>query len=381
MLPYWRLSAYYFFYFAFVGAFSPYFALYLQSLAFSAAQIGVLMSLMQVIRVLAPNLWGWLAERRGARLPIVRLSALASLAGFSLFFATRDFAAMLWPMALMAFFWSAALPLIESVTFGHLGGEAHRYASIRVWGSVGFIGAVVGIGYLLDRMAIVNLLWMIALVLGGILGCALAVPEAVRARAVSGDGPGLRQTLRRPEVRALLGACFFMSAAHGALYVFYSILLVDHGYDKTLVGGMWTLGVVAEIGVFLLMPRAMKAFSMRTILLFSFACAVARFALIGWGVGSLAVLTIAQLLHGATFGSYHAAAIATVNQWFPGRLQSRGQALYGSLSFGAGGMVGGLLSGYTWDLVGSAWTFTAGSGFAFAGLVWLARGWRREVLV
>ena len=58
MIPYWRLSAYYFFYFSFVGAFSPYFALYLQSIALSATDIALLMSLMQLMRVLAPNLWG-----------------------------------------------------------------------------------------------------------------------------------------------------------------------------------------------------------------------------------------------------------------------------------------------------------------------------------
>jgi len=133
---------------------------------------------------------------------------------------------------------------------------------------------------------------------------------------------------------------------------------------------------VAEIVVFMLMPRITQRFSLRAILLFSFLCAVLRFVMIGWGAGSLVVLLAAQLLHGATFGAYHAAAIAVVNQWFPGRLQSRGQALYGSLSFGAGGMLGGLLSGYTWETIGAAWTYTIGSGFALAGLVWLFLGWR-----
>ena len=92
MVPYWRLSAYYFFYFAFIGAFSPFFTLYLQSLKFSAWDIGVLMSLMQVMRLLAPNLWGWLADRLGAKTPIVRGAALMSLAGFSCFFFAQGFA-------------------------------------------------------------------------------------------------------------------------------------------------------------------------------------------------------------------------------------------------------------------------------------------------
>ncbi len=378
MLPYWRLSAYYFFYFGFVGAFSPYFTLYLQSLSFSATDIAILMSLMQVMRILAPNLWGWLAERLGMPVIIVRLSAAASLAGFSLFFLTEDFAGIFLGMALMAFFWSASLPLIESVTFAHLGGQGQRYGSIRVWGSVGFIAAVLGIGYALDHLPIASMLWMTALILGGILLCALWVPDAIRAPAARLQA-SLGETLRRPEVRALLGACFFMSAAHGALYVFYSIHLVDNGYGKALVGWMWTLGVVAEIVVFLFMPQLMRRFSLRALLLFAFAAAVLRFVLIGWGVGSLPVLVFAQLLHGATFGAYHAAAIAAVNLWFPGRLQSRGQALYGSISFGAGGMAGGLLSGFTWDGIGPAWTYTLGSVFALAGLVWLIRGWRHDL--
>ncbi|ENO90170.1 MFS transporter [Thauera linaloolentis] len=374
MLPYWRLSAYYFFYFGFVGAFSPYFALYLQAASLTATEIALLMSLMQLMRVLAPNMWSWLAERLAMRVAIVRLSALMSLVGFSGFFMTTEFAGLFAAMALMAFFWSAALPLIEGLAFSHLGAEGHRYGSIRAWGSVGFIVAVLALGQALDHVAIESVLWVTAAILAGVLACSFAIPESVPSQ-IARAAPSLRDTLRRPEVRALFGACFLMSAAHGAFYVFYSIYLVDEGYGKALVGWMWTLGVVAEIIVFMLMPRITRRFSLRGILLFSFACAVLRFALIGWGAGSLPVLLFAQVLHGATFGAYHAAAIAVVNLWFCGRLQSRGQALYGSISFGAGGMLGGLLSGYTWDAVGPEWTFTLGSVFALAGLVWLVRGW------
>ncbi|HRQ58075.1 MAG TPA: MFS transporter [Azoarcus taiwanensis] len=373
MLPFWRLSGYYFAYFAFIGAFAPYFTLYLQSLAFSATDIAILMSLMQLMRIIAPNLWGWLSERTGVRMPIVRISALASLLGFCLFFVTSDFLGVFVAMALMSFFWSAALPLVESTTFNHLGGEGHRYGTIRSWGSVGFIVAVLLIGYALDHLPVSSLLWMSTLILATILLCAVWVPEA--GRPVEARLPAsLATTLRQRHIQALFGACFFMSAAHGALYVFYSIYLVENGYGKSLVGWMWTLGVLSEIVVFLLMSRLARRFSMRSVLLFAFAAAVVRFVMIGWGVGSLPILVVAQLLHGATFGAYHAAAITLVNRWFPGRLQASGQALYGSLSFGAGGMIGGLLSGFTWDSIGAAWTFTIGSGFALIGLVWLIRG-------
>ncbi len=375
MLPYWRLSAYYFFYYAFIGAFSPYFSLYLKSLAFSAWEIGVLMSLMQLMRLLAPNLWGWLADRIGAKTPIVRAAALMSLIGFSSFFLTHSFAGFFLGMALLAFFWSASLPLVEALTFSHLGAQAHRYGRVRLWGSVGFIAAVLGLGWLLDRLPLSSLLWVVTAILAGILVVAFLLPEKAQAPHESDYIP-VGDILRRREVRALFAGSFFMSAAHGALYVFYSLYLVAHGYSTSLVGLLWTLGVVAEIVVFIFMPRLLHAYSLRAMLLFSFGCAVLRFLTIGWGVAWLGLIILAQVLHAATFGVHHACAIAAVNRWFVGRHQARGQALYGSISFGAGGLLGGLLSGWTWDVIGPSLTYSLSAGFALAGMVCIHLGWR-----
>ena len=329
------------------------------------------------MRLLAPNLWGWLADRLGAKTPIVRGAALLSMLGFASFFFADSFAGFFLGMALLAFFWSASLPLVEALTFSHLGAQASRYGAIRLWGSVGFIAAVLGLGWLLDRLPLSSTLWISLVLLGGILACALALPEKREDRNEADHLP-IADILRRREVRALFIACFFMAAAHGALYIFYSIYLVDRGYGTTLVGLLWTLGVVAEIAVFLYLPRLFHWFSLRAILLFSFACAVLRFLMIGWGAEWLAVLLAAQLLHAATFGAYHAAAVAAVSRWFAGRHQARGQALYGSLSFGAGGMLGGLLSGWAWDAVGPSLTFTLSAAFALTGLVLLRQGWARE---
>ncbi|MBA3995974.1 MAG: MFS transporter [Candidatus Accumulibacter sp.] len=375
-LPYWRLSGYYFFHFAFIGAFSPYFGLYLQSLSFSAWDIGLLMSQMQLMRLFGPYLWSALADRLSRRLPIVRLAGAVSLLGFTTFFFAQRFESFLVAMALMAFFWSAALPLVETVTFDHLRQEPGRYSRIRMWGSVGFIVAVLGTGALLDSQPIASVLWVIVAILCGILVYALVVPEAPAHPHVE-THPPIASILRQPRVRALFAACIAMSAAHGAFYVFFSIYLSDHGYGKALVGGLWSLGVLAEIVVFFYMSKLTKRFGLRAILLASFAAAVLRFLLTGWGVGVLPVIVFAQLLHGLTFGAYHAASIVAVNLWFPGRCQARGQALYSSLSFGAGGLIGGLISGWMWDGPGPALTYTLSAGFALLGLLLVMR-WVRE---
>ena len=370
-LPYWRLSGYYFCYFAFIGAFSPYFGLYLQSLAFSAWDIGLLMSQMQLMRLVGPNLWGWLADRFGWRLVIVRLAGCIGLAGFTAFFWLDGLPGMLLAMAVLAFFWSAALPLVETLTFDHLREERGRYSRIRLWGSIGFIAAVMATGGLIDATSPLSVLWMCWSILLGILLNALILPEATPVAHGRVEVP-IGNILRQRKVKALMAACFAMSSAHGAFYVFYSIHLAAHGYSKTEVGLLWSLGVVAEIVVFMLMARLARRFSLRDILLASFVAAVVRFVLMGWGVESAMVMIFVQLLHGLTFGAYHASAIAAVNQWFPGKTQGRGQALYSSLSFGAGGLLGALISGRTWDWLGSGWTFMVSAAFALAGvlLIW-----------
>lgn len=367
-VPVFRLGALYFAYFAFIGGFAPYFSLYLQSLGMSAVEIGALLSLMQLMRIFAPNVWAGAADRSGARMGLLRVALAASALAWCGVFFVHSFWGLFAVLALLAFFNSAAYPLTEALTFAHLRDDLGRYGQLRVWGSIGFIVAVLGVGAVLDAQPVQMLIGMLLAPLLASVACAVALRDsAVGLR--HGSDRSVWPMLRRPQVAALFGACFLMSVAHGPLYTFYSIHLADAGYEKSMIGVLWSLGVIAEIFVFMLMPRLLGRFTPASILVASFACAVVRFTAIGWGVQSLAVLALAQLLHAASFGAYHAAALGLVNEWFRGGQRVRGQAMYVSLSFGAGGMVGGMASGLAWEPLGPAWTFTAGSVCAALGLI------------
>jgi PPP family 3-phenylpropionic acid transporter len=370
-IPYRRLAAIYFAYFSFIGAFAPYFGLYLQSVGQAAWQIGLLLSLLQLMRIAAPYFWASLADRHGWRARLLQATLAAGLAAYSGVFATTGFPGLFVALAGFAFFSSATMPLVEAITLAGLRDRIERYGGIRLWGSVGFIVAVLGVGWLLDRVAIANLLWMLAAALAATLVLALSLRDRA-APEPPARAPVWPQALR-PEVVALLAANVLMNVAHGPLYAFYSIYLAEVGYSRAAIGVLWSIGVVAEIVVFLAAPAWMKRFAAHSILAGCFALAVVRFALIGWGVASLALLVIAQLLHAATFGACHMASLALVNRWFTGPRQVRGQALYLSLSFGLGGFLGAAASGAAWDAVGPAWTFTGASAAAAAGLLVLAR--------
>ena len=366
-----RLAAFYFAYFAYAGAFVPYFALFLAARGFDAPEIAVVMAMPQAARVFAPALWGWLADRSGARKEIVVFSGVVLVAGFVALYGVRDFAGVAVLMLVVSVLSAGALPIVESMTLAALEGRTGDYGPIRLWGSIGFILVVLGVGAWLDFQPPATVLdWIVALaLLAGAVS--LALPRQPSAGASRGEA-GLASVLARPEVLALLAACFCMTVAHGAMYAFYSLYLEAEGYPKAVIGALWTLGVLAEIVVFVLLPRLMRRFSLRALLLASFACAAVRFLAIGWGVESLALLALAQLLHAATFGAYHAASVAAVHRLFPGALAARGQALYSSVAFGFGGAVGILLAGWTWEPLGPALTFTLSSVFGLAGALLVA---------
>jgi len=159
-------------------------------------------------------------------------------------------------------------------------------------------------------------------------------------------------------VIAFLCVYLLLQAAHGPYYVFFSVYLNEYGYSATIIGLSWSLGAAAEIVVFIFMRRLLKFMSLRVILLISCFLAGVRWLLIAWAAEDMSLLIFAQVLHAATFGTAHVAAMHLVQGYFSEHHQGKGQALYSSLSFGLGGVLGGLYSGYGWDVYGANWVFT-----------------------
>ncbi len=355
-MPYWRLSGIYFCYFATLGALVPYWGLYLQSIGFTPADIGISMALLMLTRIVAPVIWAWVADHHAQRMRVVRIATLFTVLAFSGAFFGTGFWWLAGVMTAFSFFWNASLPLLEVITLNHSGGHAGIYGRVRLWGSLGFIVSVLALGPVIDAHGPWWVLPSLLLLLGGTWLASQLLPES-EVRAATPHVGRLRDVLRRPEVVAFLLACFLMQASHGPYYTFYSIYLAAHGYSKTLIGVLWAFAVVCEIGVFLVLRRLLQYVALRAVLLMSFALAAVRWLLIGHYPESLGVLILAQALHAASFGSFHAVAIQMVYRFFTGRHQHRGQAIYGSASFGLGGAVGSLYSGYTWTALGSTISF------------------------
>ena len=370
-VPYWRLSSFYFFYFASLGALVPYWGLYLASLGYGAGAIGELTAILTATKVVAPNVWGWIADRSGHRMAIVRLASLLAALAFAGVLLGSSYLWLAVVLTTFSFFWNAALPQLEATTFSHLGDAAHRYTRIRVWGSIGFILAVTALGAALDRHG-AQLLPAVVLALMGLIWLAtLLVPERAAGYLHLAHEP-LLAVLRRPAVAGLIAACFLAQMSHGPYYAFYSIYLEGYGYSRSTIGALWALGVAAEVVLYVVMHRVLVRHGLRPLFLLSLTLTAVRWVLIGLFPLQIEVLIGAQALHAASFGLYHAVAIQLFHRFFVGRNQGRGQAIYSSVSFGAGGAVGALASGYAWEGIGAGPTYLAAAGMAAAGalIVW-----------
>ncbi len=350
-----------------MGTFIPYWSLYLESLGLDAATIGALMALMMATRIVAPNLWGWLADRRGRRMGVIRAGACVAVACFTLVPGVRDPVVLGVLIVAYYLFWAAVLPQFEAVTLAHLGERAARYSRVRLWGSVGFVVASGVVGVILDATGAGTLPWLVLALMGAVAAMSFAVREPA-GRGIGGAGSAKADA--KPAVGAmvaLLVSSALMQASHGPYYVFFSIWLEGHGYARAWIGALWALGVVAEVALFVAMPRILGAVPHAPLYAACFALTAVRWLLLALAPATLPVLVVVQALHAVSFGAYHALAIALIHRLFAGGREGRGQALYSSLSFGAGGAAGSAAAGWLWQGAGAEATWLAAAGAAALG--------------
>jgi PPP family 3-phenylpropionic acid transporter len=340
------------------------------------------MSLMQVMRIFGPNLWGWLADRKQQRAAVLRITALAALCCFAGMFVGQTFAQLLVVMVLVNFFTSAQAPLSEALMLSEMRGDLTHYGRLRLWGSVGFIVAVSLAGPFLDWQGVELMPVMAILLLALVLFASLRMHESA-ITSLHQKAPSVLELMRRRDVIAFFLSTFLMIAAHAALYVFYSLYLARLGYSNTVIGLMWSLGVAVEIVFFFYQAPLFRRFGVRTLMIVSLLMAVVRFLMIGFGAESLILLLVAQVLHAATFGIHHSASVVTLQYWFSGPLQARGQALFTSISYGLGGSVGGLILGEFWDTFGPEAVYLVAAMLALggAGAAALSYRWQSQSVV
>ena len=361
-----KLGAFYFFYYSIVGTFMPYWSLYLQNQGFSFNEIGLLSSIAIITRFFAPFIWGWIADKSGKRMLLVRLATwMEAVIWLLIFIIPNNFQSVALLMLIFSFFQNAILAQFEGVTLFWLGERrAELYGKVRKWGSVGFIVGVFSIGALLEIVTISMLPIMLLCIAFTAFLWSFTIHEPKHAPQAQKKLEPLLPILKRPIVWAFFSIEFVMLFAQAPFYSFYSNYLKQAGFSTTEIGFLWSVGVIAEIIMFAYATFFLKHFSWRILVSLCLLMTGIRFVLVGTFPESFLMQFLSQTLHAFSFGLFHVLAMRIIFQNFSLGQQGRGQALYSTM-WGLGVASGSILAGHYWQQFSGEWIFI------FAGCITL----------
>ena len=379
LAPFAALSASYF---AHIGFFNPYLPLWLQELGLSILAISVLVSVQAATRLFAPYGWGWLSDRTGERIQLMRYSACAALLASTGLWWDGGVNWLFGVLLFMFMHTSAMMPMSEAA-MAHLVTQdgvfnARRYGRIRLWGSVGFLVTVIVAGVFFERAGMHHFpAWTVATMLAVTLSvfCLPDLKEAIPAHALRVN---VMPVLRQRAVQWFFASVFLHVLSHIGIYVFFSLYLDSLGYSKSMIGLLWALSVVVEIGWFFTQSRWLPHMSLPAWLVLCSAAMVLRMGLTASSAQVLVLLLLAQALHALTFATHHTVCIALLSQHFSGRLRGRGQALYTVIGYGFPGVIGGLAGGMLSTHYGLASVYWASMVISALAVACALGAWRHH---
>lgn len=345
---------------------SPYLSVFLDAKGFTSTELGEIFAIITATKIVAPSLWAVLADRTGKQLLIIRLGALFALASFSLLFWLTTYWPISFALALFSLFWTAVLPQLEVLTLNSVRRSSKIYARIRLWGSLGFIVLALIAGQVMEYFPIENFTFSFTLMGSAILLLLLVSTLTIKPRRNIAKNKqasiAIYSKLTESSFIIFFIAGMLLQVSFGPYYGFFALFLRDLTYSGFAIGLLISLGVVAEIMVFIYAGMFFKAFSLKQLLIFSLATTALRWYLVAQFSGSVWILSFTQLMHAASFALYHSASMLFISEHFSPYQQSRGQAVYLGGVYGIGGAIGAYLAGILWlDGQGAETTFLVAS--------------------
>lgn len=367
-----KLGGFYFCYYAIVGTFMPYWSLYLEDQGFNYQEIGILSSIAIITRFFAPFIWGWIADKSGKRMRLVRIATwMESCIWFAIFMIPNTFQSIALLMLIFSFFQNAILAQFEGVTLFWLGEHRSKlYGKIRKWGSVGFIVGVFGVGTLLEIIptAMLPIVLLCVAFLAFIWSFTIQEPDSA-PRSQTTLEP-LLPILKRSHILAFFAIEFILLFSHAPFYSFYSNYLKEADFTTTEIGFLWAVGVIAEIIMFAYAHLFLSRYSLKKLVSLCLIMTSIRWMVAGLFSNSFIAQFAAQTIHAFSFGLFHLIAMRMIFQNFSAGQQGRGQALYSTM-WGLGVAFGSILAGHYWKIYGGSIIFISVSGIVLLGLLWV----------
>jgi PPP family 3-phenylpropionic acid transporter len=361
-----------------IGIWLPFWPLFLKTRGFDAHGIATALALASLLRVVCSPLFASVADRTSARKRMIVLLLASSALVFALCGIVHALLVLFVLAPLVQGLYTSSFPLTEAVTLRETHEAGLEYGRVRLWGSFAFILANIAGGIVVSRAGGSIVVWLlVATTTGAVLATMLLPPDPPPPATMPSAKTHFTEALallRNHKFLLFLLAASLAQAGHATYYGFATLNWRAQGYDGVLIGGLWAIGVVAEITLFWHAGAIVKRLTPERLLAIAGLAGVLR-----WGAMSLQpalyLVVPLQALHALTFGAAHLGAMRFIMQNVAPGLSATAQSLYAGVSLGLLVSLATAISGPLYAHFGpGAYVASALIGLASAaGAWWLAR--------
>jgi len=365
-----RLALFYGAIFGLLGAYLPFFPVWLKAIGIDASWIGIITAVPAVTRFTVLPFVTGLAERRQSLRNAIIITAFATALGLTVVGTQHQAVLVFVAFVATCCLWTPMAPLTDAYALRGVSHYDLNYGPLRLWGSAAFVVGALACGLLVDVIAPEHLIWVIAVVAGlsALASLGLRPVDGLKKADVMQRGAGA--LLRDPGFLAIILASALIQGSHAAYYIFASIVWKQSGLGGLTIAGLWSLGVLAEIVVFALSPRF--TLSPAVLVVIGALSAVARWSITAQEPPAV-VLAVVQLAHGLSFGLTQVGTMGLLVRNVPFHVMARGQGYLAA----CGGIVAScasILSGVVFARYGQGvYYFMAAMALSGAVVMWLAR--------
>ncbi|WP_244306681.1 MFS transporter [Pseudovibrio sp. Alg231-02] len=349
--------------------FLAYFPLFLEDISFTPVQIALVIALPNIVRIFATPLMTSISDRAGRRRHSMALFSVIALISFWVLIYSSDYWTVIGLVVFLSIFYTPIQPLQDAYAYETVSTLGLNYGPMRSWGSIAFVVATLIGGWYLTFGEPAELLFLTVGSLGLLALLAVLLPGMPsESRSSSKESVWAAEELRDPQFLLVVLSGGLLLGSFSALYAFASIFWLSVGISDAMVGGLWAIGTLAEIGIFVWGSFFMRHLGAWGLMVTGGVASIIRWMLFPYATETWSAVLL-QLLHAGSFGMVFLGMVAYTSKLVSSKRLGTAQGLT-QTAFGVVMGVSGIASGWLYAIE-QAYAFYLMAGICCVGVLTL----------
>nr|WP_244421390.1 MFS transporter [Pseudovibrio sp. FO-BEG1] len=349
--------------------FLAYFPLFLEDINFTPVQIAFAIALPNIVRIFATPVMTSISDRAGRRRHSMALFSVIALISFCVMIYSSDYWVVIGLVIFLSIFYTPIQPLQDAYAYETVHTLDLNYGPMRSWGSIAFVVATLIGGWYLSFGEPAELLFLTVGALGVLALTSVLLPGMPsESRSSTKESIWKAEELRDPQFLLVVLAGGLLLGSFSALYAFASIFWLSVGISDAMVGGLWALGTLAEIGIFVWGSFFMRHLGAWGLMVTGGVASIIRWLLFPYATETWSAVLL-QLLHAGSFGMVFLGLVAYTSKLVSSKRLGTAQGL-SQTAFGVVMGVSGIASGWLYEIE-QAYAFYLMASICVAGVVTL----------